>query len=421
MAYKAPKGTRDVLPQESYRWQQLEALIRDVVKKYGLLEARTPVIEHTELFLRGVGGTTDIVQKEMYTFLDKGDRSITLKPEGTAGMVRLFVEHNLFGDAQPTKLYYLNNPVFRYERPQAGRLREHHQFGVEIFGAPNASADAECIAIILEILEKIGLNGLSVRLNSIGCPNCRPKYHEALRTYLHSRYDDLCETCKTRYEANPLRILDCKVPECGKIVADAPNIMDYICDDCKAHMDALLKRLDRMGIRYELTPTLVRGLDYYTKTVFEVFSNKIGSQGAICGGGRYDGLVEQLGGPSCPGVGFGMGMERLLLLMQQSEIDFEKPNLFDLYIASIGENASIEAFSLAQQLRSSGLKVEIDHLGRSMKAQFKYADKVDARFVLTLGDDELSQQMVKVKDMSNGEVKEVALNVSEIANLIRGN
>ena len=415
MAYRAPKGTRDVLPEESYRWQQLEALMRETARKYGLQEARTPVIEHTELFLRGVGGTTDIVQKEMYTFQDKGDRSITLKPEGTAGIVRLVVEHNLCGETQPTKIYYLNNPVFRYERPQAGRLREHHQFGVEIFGAPRASADAECIAIVLEILEKIGLSGLSVRLNSIGCPNCRPKYHAALREYLRTRYDDLCETCKTRFEANPLRILDCKVPSCGEIVAQAPNIMEYICDDCKAHMDSLCARLDSMGIHYELTPTLVRGLDYYTKTVFEVFSNRIGSQGAICGGGRYDGLVHELGGPACPGVGFGMGMERLLLLMQESNVDFEKPARYDLYIASIGEEADLAAFVMAQQLRAKGLSVDIDHVGRSMKAQFKFADKVGARYVLTIGDSELAAKQAKLKNMADGTEQTVALTADDIA------
>lgn len=415
MAYKALKGTKDVLPEESYRWQQLEALMRDVVCKYGLREARTPVIEHTELFLRGVGTTTDIVQKEMYTFRDKGDRSITLKPEGTAGIVRLFIEHNLFGEAQPTKLFYLNTPVFRYERPQAGRLREHHQFGVEIFGAPQASADAECISIVLEILNRIGLKGLSVRLNSIGCPSCRPRYHEALREYLRSRYDELCETCRTRYELNPLRILDCKVPECGKIVAEAPHITDYLCDDCRAHMEAFCRLLDRMGVSYELTPTLVRGLDYYTKTVFEVFSNRIGSQGAICGGGRYDGLVQELGGPACPGVGFGMGMERLLLLMQESGEDFPVPPRYDLYIASIGDAANVEAFALVQALRARGFRADIDHVGRSMKAQFKYADKVGARYVLTLGDQELEQGSAKLKHMEDGTEFAVALTAEAVA------
>lgn len=414
MAYKAPKGTRDVLPEESYRWQRLEALIREIVQKYGLQEVRTPVIEHTELFLRGVGGTTDIVQKEMYTFEDKGGRSITLKPEGTAGVVRLFVEHNLFGDVQPTKLFYLNSPVFRYERPQAGRLREHHQFGVEIFGAPQPSADAECIAIVLELLRRVGLDGLSVRLNSIGCPACRPKYHEALRAYLQTRYDDLCETCRSRYATNPLRILDCKTPSCADIVANAPNIMDFLCQDCRSHMDELLQRLDVMGVRYELTPTLVRGLDYYTKTVFEVFSDRIGSQGAICGGGRYDGLVAELGGPACVGVGFGLGMERLLLLMQESGADFEKPTRLDLFIASIGAQAGLRAFALCHALRDLGLRVDTDHVGRSMKAQFKYADRVGARFVLTVGDEELALQRARLKNLRDGTEREVVLEAGPI-------
>lgn len=419
MAYKAPKGTRDVLPSESYRWQYLEQLIRGIVKKYGFLEARTPVIEHTELFLRGVGDTTDIVQKEMYTFLDKGERSITLKPEGTAGMVRLYVEHNLFNETQPTKLYYLTNPVFRYEKPQAGRLREHHQFGVEVFGAPQPSQDAECIAIVLEVLESIGLSGLQVRLNSIGCPECRPKYHEALREYLRSRYDELCDTCKSRFETNPLRILDCKSDVCQKIVAEAPHIMDYICPDCRKHMDELLKRLDAIGVKYTLTPTLVRGLDYYTKTVFEVFSDKIGSQGAICGGGRYDGLVEQLGGPSCPGVGFGMGMERLLMLMDECGIVLPVPNRFDLYIASIGDDAALKAFELASALRRAGLSVDIDHIGKSMKAQFKYADKVGAVNVLTIGDNELAENKAVLKNMATGEQREVALDAESILKEMR--
>lgn len=414
MAYKAPKGTRDVLPEESYRWQRLEALIRGVVAKYGLLEVRTPVIEHTELFLRGVGGTTDIVQKEMYTFEDKGGRSITLKPEGTAGVVRLFVEHGLFGDVQPTKLFYLNSPVFRYERPQAGRLREHHQFGVEIFGAPAPSADAECIAIVLEVLDAVGLKGLSVRLNSIGCPHCRPRYHEALRAYLAGRYDELCETCRARYETNPLRILDCKTPSCGEIVAQAPNIMDFLCDDCRAHMDRLLVLLDAMGVRYELTPTLVRGLDYYTRTVFEVFSERIGAQGAICGGGRYDGLVEQLGGPACPGVGFGLGMERLLLLMQQCGTDFEKPQRLDLFLASIGDEAGACAFRLSHELRTRGLRVDTDHVGRSVKAQFKYAGRTGARYALAIGSEELAAGRAKLKDMRDGTEREVALDAQAI-------
>ena len=418
MAYQAPKGTRDVLPSESYRWQYIEQLIRDIAKKYGLLEARTPVIEHTELFLRGVGKTTDIVQKEMYTFLDKGDRSITLKPEGTAGMVRLFVEHNLFGEVQPTKMFYLTNPVFRYENPQAGRLREHHQFGVEIFGAPRPSADAECIAIVIELLNKIGLSGLAVRLNSIGCPECRPKYQEALREYLLTNYDSLCETCKTRYELNPLRILDCKNERCQKLLQNAPEIGDFLCDDCKKHMDELLKRLELMNVRYEITQTLVRGLDYYTKTVFEVFSDRIGSQGAICGGGRYDGLVEELGGPSCPGVGFGLGMERLLMLMDECGVAVPKPERYDLYIADLGETGDLKAFTLAQELRARGLAVDTDHVGRSVKAQMKFADKAGARYVLVIGDNEIECNKATLKNLRGGENKTVSLDAGEIDKMI---
>lgn len=418
MAYQAPKGTRDVLPSESYRWQYIEQLIRDIAKKYGLLEARTPVIEHTELFLRGVGKTTDIVQKEMYTFLDKGDRSITLKPEGTAGMVRLFVEHNLFGEVQPTKMFYLTNPVFRYENPQAGRLREHHQFGVEIFGAPRPSADAECIAIVIELLNKIGLSGLAVRLNSIGCPECRPKYQEALREYLLTNYDSLCETCKTRYELNPLRILDCKNERCQNLLQNAPVIGDFLCDDCKKHMDELLKRLELMNVRYEITPTLVRGLDYYTKTVFEVFSDRIGSQGAICGGGRYDGLVEELGGPSCPGVGFGLGMERLLMLMDECGVAVPKPERYDLYIADLGETGDLKAFTLAQELRARGLAVDTDHVGRSVKAQMKFADKAGARYVLVIGDNEIECNKATLKNLRGGENKTVSLDAGEIDKMI---
>ncbi|MEA4937987.1 MAG: histidine--tRNA ligase [Christensenella sp.] len=417
-AIKAPKGTKDVLPEQSYQWQQLEALIRGIVSKYGFLEARTPVIEHTELFLRGVGETTDIVQKEMYTFTDKGDRSITLKPEGTAGFVRMFVENNLFAEIQPTKMYYLYNPVFRYERPQAGRLREHHQFGVEFFGASKPSADAECIAIATELLGTLGCGGLTVRLNSIGCPKCRPQYHEALKAYLREHYDGLCETCKVRFEQNPLRVLDCKVESCQKIANGAPVISDYLCDECRDHQSVLLKLLNGMGVRYEMDPRLVRGLDYYTKTVFEITSESIGSQSAVCGGGRYDGLVEEIGGPHTPGVGFGLGMERLLLLLENTGYQMEKPVRYDLYIASMGEAAEEQAFLLATALRKRGVKVEIDHIGRSVKAQIKYADKVGARYVLVLGEDELAKHEGKLKRMSDGEETITALDVDDMLKIL---
>ena len=315
-------------------------------------------------------------------------------------------------------MFYLTNPVFRYENPQAGRLREHHQFGVEIFGAPRPSADAECIAIVIELLNKIGLSGLAVRLNSIGCPECRPKYQEALREYLRANYDSLCETCKTRYELNPLRILDCKNERCQKLLQNAPVIGDFLCDDCKKHMDELLKRLELMNVRYEITPTLVRGLDYYTKTVFEVFSDRIGSQGAICGGGRYDGLVEELGGPSCPGVGFGLGMERLLMLMDECGVAVPKPERYDLYIAGLGEAGDLKAFTLAQELRARGLAVDTDHVGRSVKAQMKFADKAGARYVLVIGDNEIERNKATLKNLRGGENKTVSLDAGEIDKMI---
>ena len=318
MAIQAPKGTKDVTPRESYKWQYIEKIARETCDNFGFSEIRTPVIEHTELFLRGVGDTTDIVQKEMYTFDDKGGRSITLKPEGTAGAARMFIENNLFNDPQPTKMYYLYCPVFRYDKPQAGRLREHHQFGVEVYGAPRASIDAECIELAMTVLDKIGVKGLSVNINSIGCPNCRPKYNELLKEYLRSNYDGLCETCKSRFEKNPLRILDCKEEKCKRICEGAPTILDCLCDECRAHFEELKGCLDSVGIQYKVDPFIVRGLDYYTKTVFEIIANSEGYSGTVCGGGRYDGLLEQLGGPKLPGIGFGMGMERLLLIAELS-------------------------------------------------------------------------------------------------------
>ncbi len=419
MAYKAPKGTKDVLPEESYRWQYLEQTMRGIVKKYGLLEARTPCIEHTELFLRGVGDTTDIVQKEMYTFTDKGDRSITLKPEGTAGAVRMFVENGLFSEAQPTKMYYLYCPVFRYERPQAGRLREHHQFGVEVFGAPNPSADAEVIAIAAELFDTIGVHDLTIKLNSIGCPKCRGRYQAALKEYLSSRYDELCDTCKQRFETNPLRILDCKVDTCKEIVKAAPHTMDYVCDECRDHMDKLTHLLDAIGIRYELDPMLVRGLDYYTKTVFEIVSGMPGAQGTLCGGGRYDGLIHELGGPEMPAVGFGLGMERLLLIMDQLGVTVEKPLRYDLMLVGLGDAGKERAFVLAQQLRKKGLCIDVDHLGRSVKAQMKYADKTGAANVLVLGDNEIEQGRAVLKNMKTGEQTETELTPEAIANHLK--
>jgi len=409
MAIQAPKGTKDVIPAESYKWQYIESVARKVCDEFGFNEVRTPVIEHTELFLRGVGDTTDIVQKEMYTFDDKGGRSITLKPEGTAGAGRMFIEHSLFNDPQPTKMYYLYCPVFRYDKPQAGRLREHHQFGVEVYGAPRASIDAECIQLAMTVLNRVGVKGLSVNINSIGCPECRPKYNESLKEYLRGNYDGLCETCKSRFEKNPLRILDCKEEKCKAICAGAPTILDCICDDCSAHFEELKTCLNGIGVEYKVDPFIVRGLDYYTKTVFEIIADSEGYTGTVCGGGRYDGLLEQLGGPKLPGIGFGMGMERLLLIAELSGARIPEPRRTEVYIAAMGEEARQTGFTLAYRLREQGIKTEYDHVGRSFKAQFKFANKLGARFVVILGEDELERGEVKLKDMDNGDEGYVAI------------
>ncbi len=408
MQYQAPKGMKDVSPKESYKWQYAEALAREVCAAYGFLETRTPVLEHTELFQRGVGDTTDIVQKEMYTFLDKGGRSVTLKPEGTAGAVRMFLENKLFSEAQPTKMYYLYCPVFRYEKPQAGRLREHHQFGVEIFGAPRASADAEVIALACALLGKLGVEQLSVNINSIGCPECRRVYNEALRAHLEVNYGALCETCKTRFEKNPLRILDCKEERCAAIVESAPRVLDYLCADCADHFAELKSCLEALGIAYWVDPMIVRGLDYYTKTVFEIISTEGAYKGTVCGGGRYDKLISELGGPEMPAVGFGMGMERLLLVAESFR-PIPEPKPVDVYVAAMGGDARAAGLRLVGALRDSGVCAEFDHVGRSFKAQFKYADKLGARFTAILGEDELARGIIKLKDMADGVERELPL------------
>lgn len=313
MLTQAPRGTKDVLPADSYRWQYVESKMRQAAAEAGFREVRTPVFEHTELFLRGVGDTTDIVQKEMYTFKDKGDRSITLKPEGTAGAARCLLENNLYADTLPCKMYYLNAPIFRYEAPQSGRLREHHQFGLECFGARDASADAELILLAYRLLSGLGVKNLSVNINSIGCPNCRPKYHATLKSFLSGRIGEMCSTCQTRFDRNPLRVLDCKEKHCQELVADAPSMLDLLCDDCKAHFAQLQSYLDAAHIPYQIDPRIVRGLDYYTKTVFELITKTENGNLTVCGGGRYDNLVEELGGPSLHAVGFGMGIERVLM------------------------------------------------------------------------------------------------------------
>lgn len=404
----AIKGTQDTLPNESYKIQYIESAVRETAENFGFHEMRTPVFEHTELFQRGVGETTDVVQKEMYTFEDKGGRSITLRPEGTAGSVRAFLEHGLFNEALPQKIYYLTS-CYRYEKPQAGRLREFHQFGIECFGAGNASADAEAISLANEVFNYLGINNLSLEINSIGCPECRKEYHKALKEYFDQYKDELCETCLGRLERNPMRILDCKSPVCSKIAAGAPTVLEFLCDDCKSHFESVKKYLDAMDIEYTVNPQIVRGLDYYTRTVFEFVSKEIGAQGTVCGGGRYDGLIAEIGGNPLPACGFGLGLERLLLLMEAQKTEFPEPKKCDLYIASMGENANLKAASLAKDLRSEGLCVQFDTVDRGLKAQMKYANKIGALYTLVLGDSELETGNIKLKNMGSGKEHEMNL------------
>ena len=414
MEVQAPKGTKDMLPQDAYKWHFVENKFREIAKFYGMREIRTPMFEHTDLFLRGVGDTTDIVQKEMYTFNDKGNRSITLKPEGTAPVVRAFIENRLFNEAQPTKLYYAI-PCFRYENVQKGRLRQFHQFGTEVFGSKEPSMDAEVIAFAMEFLKSLGLKSLSLNINNLGCPNCRPKYNEALKKFLEENYDDLCGLCQSRFEKNPMRILDCKNKNCGEITKNAPIILDYMCEECDTHFTEVKKYLDALNIPYTVDPGIVRGLDYYTKTIFEILNDDF----TVCGGGRYDRLIEQLGGPEMPAVGFGLGIERLLLTLQNEGIEIPNEGLYDLYIGARGEDGKLASFKLANALRTRGKKTEINHMGRSLKAEMKYANKIGAKFTVVLGDDELQTGNAKFKRMSDGEQFEVNLNnIEEIVAIL---
>ncbi len=393
-----PRGTQDVSPYESYKWLLLEKKLREVVDQYGFKEIRTPTFEHTELFLRGVGDTTDIVNKEMYTFEDKGKRSITLRPEGTASTVRSVLEKGILNEGLPLKAYYILS-CFRYEKPQAGRLREFHQLGIELFGAQDYTADAEVIAVAAKILKDLGLDSVKLYINSIGCPNCRPAYHDKLKAYFAGHKDQLCEDCKNRLEKNPLRILDCKEEKCARIAKDAPVGLDNLCDECKEHFEGLQKTLQAMGIEYEINTKIVRGLDYYTKTVFEFVYDGIGAQGTVCGGGRYDGLFEELGGNHTPAVGFGMGIERLLLTLEAEGKSLGEDSRPDIFFAGIGEEAKIFAFAMAEKARAEGLKAQSDLMNRSLKAQMKYADKVGARYTVVLGDDEIQSKKAVAKNM----------------------
>ena len=397
-----PKGTQDVVPSQMYKWNTVEGIVKDTASAYGFREIRIPTFEDTALFVRSVGDTTDVVQKEMYSVTAKGDADFTLRPEGTAGTVRALIENGILNEGFPQKVFYVLS-CFRHEKPQAGRLREFHQFGVEMAGTKDPRADAEVISIAKSIIDTAGLRGIKLFINSIGCPECRAKYHAALKEYFAGRADELCDTCRGRLEKNPMRILDCKSPICSEIAEGAPVILDYLCDDCREHFEKLQQYLTAMDIKFEINPKIVRGLDYYTKTVFEFVTTDIGAQGTVCGGGRYDGLIETLSGKSCPALGFAMGLERLILTMEKQGLDFAAEDTCDIYIASMGEAASVKAMQMCAELRADGVSAECDVVGRGLKAQMKYADKLGAKFSVVLGDSELENQTAELKNMQTGE------------------
>ena len=416
MLTNAPKGTKDMLPDQAYKWQYVEKKFAEICDRFGFKEIRTPIFEHTELFTRGVGDTTDIVQKEMYTFIDYGKRSITLKPEGTSPAARAFVEHKQYAEIQPTKYFY-ETPCFRYEKPQSGRLREFHQFGIETFGTPSMVADAEVICLAHDFLKEMGIDNIQLRINSVGCPVCRKKHREALRKFLEPKLDGLCNTCKIRYDKNPMRIIDCKSESCQKIVQGAPMMIDYLCDDCKEAFEQVQKNLDSFGIEYVVDPKIVRGLDYYTKTAFEFVTDQIGAQGTVCGGGRYDHLIEEVGGPPIPGVGFGLGIERLLMLMEAKGVEIPKEEPIKAFIAVMGDEAKAFGLKLLRDLRNRGVKAEIDTLERNIKGQFKYANRMGALYTVVIGENELNEGVVSVKEMATSTQRQVKLEelVEELA------
>ena len=409
MLTNAPKGTKDILPSQVYKWHYLEKTFADICLRYGFKEIRTPLFEHTELFTRGVGDTTDIVEKQMYTFEDYAKRSLTLKPEGTAPVVRAFVEHKQYAEVQPTKYFY-DIPCYRYEKPQSGRLREFHQFGIEIFGTNNMMADAEVICLGKDFLEGLGIQNIELRINSIGCPQCRDEYKKVLRDFLQPKYEPLCDTCKGRFVKNPLRILDCKSEVCQELVQGAPVMLDYLCEECATAFTELKNDLNSMEVEFIVDTGIVRGLDYYTKTAFEFVSNKIGAQGTVCGGGRYDNLIEELGGPPIPGVGFGLGIERLLLTLEANNIEISEPPSVDVFIAIMGDRAKQYGLSLLRQLRLKGVRAEMDLMARNFKGQFKYADRLRAKQTIVIGDNELDEGMITIKNMSTSEQRLIPIN-----------
>jgi len=406
MSIQAPKGTKDMLPQDAYRWQYIEKEWARICSEYGFREIRTPAFESTDLFNRGIGETTDVVQKEMYTFEDMGGRSITLKPEGTSPTVRAFIEHNIYAGTQPTKIWY-DTPCFRYEKPQAGRLREFHQFGIENFGTASMIADAEIIALGYDFLKRMGIEDTVLHISSVGCRKCRPVYRRALQDFLRPHYDCLCGTCRERFEKNPMRILDCKSPEDKEICKGAPKMLDYLCEDCRKDFDDLRAHLDAMGMEYAVDPSIVRGLDYYTKTAFEFITEKIGAQGTVCGGGRYDHLIGEIGGPEMPGVGFGLGKERLLLLMEACGHDFGGEAKPQIFLAWIGDEARDYSIRLLHELRSAGIRADIDTKERNLKGQMKYADKLGAAYTAVIGENEVASGELTLKNMETSEQTKV--------------
>lgn len=408
MLTTAPRGTKDIMPAEVAAWRYLERVMREICGRYGFKEIRTPVFEHTELFARGIGDTTDVVEKEMYTFEDRGKRSLTLRPENTASAVRAFVEHKLYAEQAATKLFYIGS-MFRYDRPQAGRYREFHQFGVEALGPAGPAVDAEIILLAVQILQELGLKDLRLKINSVGCPKCRPLYRERLQNFFRPHLSELCSVCQSRFERNPLRLLDCKNPRCRELGEGAPSLEECLCEECREHFSQLKELLAAAGVAYEVDHNLVRGLDYYTKTAFEIQYEPLGAQSAVAGGGRYDGLVQEIGGPETPGIGFAMGMERVLLALESQKLLPELPDSVDVYVACQQRSLFKEVFRTAIELRRAGLAVDYDFFGRSMKAQMKAANKGGARFVLIFGEEEAARGQVVLRDMAAGGQREIAL------------
>ena len=408
MLTNAPRGTKDILPDSVGDWNYVEGEIRELCRRFGYSEIRTPIFEHTELFQRGIGEGTDVVDKEMYTFTDRGDRSITLRPENTASAVRAYLQNKLYAESNLVKLFYIGS-MFRYDRPQAGRMREFHQFGVEALGEANPAVDAEVILLAMSLLEGLGLKDLELSINSVGCPKCRSKYRTMLQDFFRDKLDDLCEDCRSRFDRSPLRILDCKKDSDKPYMADAPKITDCLCDECSDHFAKLKEHLANAGISFQHDPRLVRGLDYYTKTAFEIKYPPLGAQSAVAGGGRYDGLIEEMGGSPTPAVGFATGLERLLLALESQNLLPEKNRSVDAYVVALGEAAQSEGFKLLNNLRKAGLSAAMDFAGRSMKAQMKQANKLGARYALILGDDEMAEGVVMLRSMSDSQQEKVAL------------